>query len=82
MYEVLCTAGSAPAASAETASAGCGLPPATHWTPEKRGRAAIVQLLLDTGKVDADAKDKYDRTPLLCAAEDGHKAVVQLLKLL
>ena len=41
---------------------------------------AVVQLLLETGKVDVGSKDnKYGRTPLSRAAENGNKAVVQLL---
>jgi ankyrin repeat protein len=34
------------------------------WVAEK-GHEAVVKLLLDTGKVDVDAKDsEYGRTPL------------------
>ncbi len=40
---------------------------------------AVVKLLLETGKVDIDAKDKSGRTPLSWAAEKGHVAVVKLL---
>jgi ankyrin repeat protein len=29
--------------------------------------------------VDADSKDKYSRTSLSCAAENGHEAIVKLL---
>jgi ankyrin repeat protein len=36
-------------------------------------------LLLDTGKVDPDAKGKYRQTPLLWAAGKGHEAIVKLL---
>ncbi|KAF9775393.1 hypothetical protein IL306_006504 [Fusarium sp. DS 682] len=43
------------------------------------GRKAIVKLLLDSGKVDPDAKDKDGQTPLLQAAAHGHAAVVKLL---
>ena len=39
----------------------------------------MVKLLLDTGTVDADSKDKNDRSPLSWAAENGHEAVVKLL---
>ena len=28
------------------------------------GHDAVVKLLLETGKVDADSKDRYGRTPL------------------
>ncbi|KAF2181217.1 ankyrin, partial [Zopfia rhizophila CBS 207.26] len=36
-------------------------------------------LLLETGKVEVDSKDKDDRTPLSWAAWYGHEAVVKLL---
>jgi ankyrin repeat domain-containing protein 50 len=40
----------------------------------------IYNLLLETGKVDADSKDGADsRTPLSWAARYGHEAVVKLL---
>jgi len=38
-----------------------------------------VKLLLATTNVDPDTKDKYGRTPLILAAENGHEAVVKLL---
>ena len=41
---------------------------------------AIVKLLLGTGKVDVDAKDKWGRTPLSCAVAEGNDAVVKLLR--
>lgn len=45
-----------------------------------RGNEAIVKLLLDTGKVDVDARDiKYGRTPLSWAAGRGHESIVKLL---
>jgi ankyrin repeat protein len=40
----------------------------------------VVKLLLESGKVDVDAKDKQDWTPLSWAARHGHEAVVKLLK--
>jgi hypothetical protein len=43
------------------------------------GHEGVVQLLLESGKVDADSKDTYSRTPLSYAAADGHEGVVQLL---
>jgi ankyrin repeat domain-containing protein 50 len=36
-------------------------------------------MLLETGNVEVDLKDKYDQTPLLLAAERGHGAMVKLL---
>jgi ankyrin repeat protein len=45
------------------------------------GHEAVVKLLLDTGKVDANSKDSnYGRTPLSWAAGNGHEAVVKLLQ--
>ncbi|KAF2688457.1 hypothetical protein K458DRAFT_428036 [Lentithecium fluviatile CBS 122367] len=43
------------------------------------GNEAIVKLLLGTGKVDVDAKDKDGQTPLWRAAGNGHEAIVKLL---
>ena len=43
------------------------------------GVEAIVKLLLDTGKVEADSKDNFGQTPLSWAAQGGHEAVVKLL---
>jgi ankyrin repeat protein len=40
----------------------------------------LVKLLLETGKVEVDAKDRYSWTPLYRAAMGGHKAVVKLLQ--
>ena len=41
---------------------------------------AVVKLLLATGKVDVDSKDKNgSRTPLSYAAENGHEGIVKLL---
>ncbi|KAH8659428.1 hypothetical protein BGZ61DRAFT_433523, partial [Ilyonectria robusta] len=46
----------------------------------ERGHEAIVKMLLDTGKVDIDARDtEYGQTPLSWAAEKGHEAIVKLL---
>jgi ankyrin repeat domain-containing protein 50 len=44
------------------------------------GHQTVVELLLETGKAEADSKDsKYGRTPLSCAAENGREVVVKLL---
>ncbi|PCD23153.1 hypothetical protein AU210_014676 [Fusarium oxysporum f. sp. radicis-cucumerinum] len=46
----------------------------------ENGHGDVVKMLLDTGKVDVNAKDtEHGRTPLLWAAERGHKAVVKML---
>ncbi|OBT60205.1 hypothetical protein VE03_10347 [Pseudogymnoascus sp. 23342-1-I1] len=49
-----------------------------NWAAEN-GHGAVVKLLLDTGKVDADSKDRYGQSPLLLAGRGGHEAVVKLL---
>ncbi|KAH7175991.1 hypothetical protein EDB81DRAFT_674526, partial [Dactylonectria macrodidyma] len=54
------------------------------WTPllwaTEQGHDTIIKLLLDTGKVDVNARDKYDGgTPLWRAAERGHETIVKLL---
>lgn len=38
-----------------------------------------MKQLLDTGKVDVDAKDEDGSTPLSWAARQGHEVVVRLL---
>jgi hypothetical protein len=43
------------------------------------GVEAVVKLLLDTGKVEADSKDNDGWTPLFWAADNGHEAIVKLL---
>ncbi len=44
------------------------------------GHEAVVKLLLDSDKADADAKDtRYGRTPLWCTTAKGHEAIVKLL---
>lgn len=44
-----------------------------------RGHETIVELLLETGRVDVEAKDFRGRTPLSWAAGNGQETVVQLL---
>jgi ankyrin repeat protein len=51
---------------------------ALHWAA-RGGHVAVVKLLLETGKVDADPKDSNGQTPLWCAAFMGYEAVVGLL---
>jgi ankyrin repeat protein len=49
------------------------------WAAQN-GHEAIVGLLLDTDKVDVDAKDtQYGQTPLSWAVQNGHEAIVGLL---
>jgi hypothetical protein len=43
------------------------------------GVEAVVKLLLNTGKVEADSKNNVGWTPLSWAARNGHEAVVKLL---
>jgi ankyrin repeat protein len=40
---------------------------------------AIVQQLLETGKIDINSKGNDGRTPLLLAITNGHEAVVKQL---
>ena len=57
------------------------IPAATLQEASKGGHFEVVERLLATGKVDVDAKDSiHGRTPLLWAAENGHEAVVKLLR--
>jgi ankyrin repeat protein len=39
----------------------------------------VVKLLLATGQVEVDSKDRGGHMPLSLAAQDGHEAVVKLL---
>src|SRR6266566_2514557 len=45
----------------------------------ENGHEAVVKLLLDSGKVDADSEDEQGQTPLSLAAGRGHKAIMKLL---
>ncbi|PQE17593.1 hypothetical protein CJF32_00010585 [Rutstroemia sp. NJR-2017a WRK4] len=47
------------------------------WAVEN-GNEAVVNLLLDRD-AELEAKGKWDRTPLSCAAKSGYEAVVKLL---
>jgi ankyrin repeat protein len=44
-----------------------------------QGHEAIVKLLLETGKIDANYWDVYRRSPVSWACENGHEAIVKLL---
>jgi ankyrin repeat protein len=47
----------------------------------RNGRKAMVKLLLETGKVEVDARDvTYRPTPMSCAVEKGHDGMVKLLQ--
>lgn len=45
----------------------------------KMEHEAVVKMLLDTGKVEVDSRDKHGQMPLSLAAEKGEEAVVQIL---
>ncbi|SPJ73909.1 related to ankyrin [Fusarium torulosum] len=49
------------------------------WYAAAGGHETIVKLLLDTGKVDVNAKDQSGITPLSCATVWGQEAIVKLL---
>ncbi|RYP20837.1 hypothetical protein DL765_002571 [Monosporascus sp. GIB2] len=61
----------------------CGFKPQRSQSPllyaAENGFEGVVKLLLETGKVDANLKDKVGRTPLSYAAEKGHGSIVKLL---
>lgn len=48
------------------------------WAAE-RGHANVVELLLKTGKVNANSKGEYSWTPLHWASAKGYKTIVKLL---
>ncbi|OBT39451.1 hypothetical protein VE00_11019 [Pseudogymnoascus sp. WSF 3629] len=48
-------------------------------TAALNGHEAVLKLLLNTGKANADSKDKDGRTALSWAAGNGHEAIVRLL---
>jgi ankyrin repeat protein len=52
--------------------------PAVNWAA-RAGQGEIVALLLENG-ADLEMKDKDNKTPLLCAAWDGHMPVMKLLQ--
>ena len=51
-----------------------------HYTaPPKPGEKPVVQWLVDMGKAAVEAKDRYSRTPMHYAAQNGHKDVLEQL---
>jgi ankyrin repeat protein len=48
------------------------------WAAQN-GHEGIMRLLLETGEVDADSKDKYSWTRLSHATQNGHESIVKLL---
>ncbi|RYO82219.1 hypothetical protein DL766_006352 [Monosporascus sp. MC13-8B] len=53
-----------------TPSASLFQPPVLYAA--ENGYEGVVKLLLETGKVDANSKDRFNRTPLSYAAANGH----------
>ncbi|KAF7176540.1 hypothetical protein CNMCM7691_002858 [Aspergillus felis] len=51
------------------------------WYAAKGGNIIIMQMLLDTGKLDPNTADDEGLTPFACAASEGHCEVMQLLLL-
>ncbi|KAF2831976.1 hypothetical protein CC86DRAFT_400757 [Ophiobolus disseminans] len=54
-----------------------------YWThfqwADRNKNKNVVMLLLQTGKIDMNAKDSNGATPLIWAAQDGHKDTVEVL---
>ena len=48
-------------------------------TVANTGYGKVVEILLGRDDVNPDKPDMYDRTPLLCAAENEHEEVVEIL---
>ncbi|EMR66414.1 putative ankyrin repeat protein [Eutypa lata UCREL1] len=49
-----------------------------HWAASN-GFKYIVSLLLSKPETDLSIKDSFDRTPMLCAAQEGNTEIVELL---
>ncbi|KAL9085606.1 MAG: hypothetical protein Q9165_007506 [Trypethelium subeluteriae] len=49
------------------------------WLAAQYGDEVVVQLLLETGKVDVNSRDWAGETPLLQAVWEGHEAILRLL---
>jgi ankyrin repeat protein len=43
------------------------------WAAQRGSSQAAVKLLLATGKIDVNARDMFDKTPLSCAAENSYE---------
>ena len=48
-------------------------------TAALEGNEEIVNLLLESGNFDVDARDSRDRTAIYCAASRGHDSIVRIL---
>lgn len=51
---------------------------ALHWCSQN-GHVSCVEKLIACQDTKVSVKDSFDRTPLLCAAEQGHRDIVYLL---
>lgn len=51
---------------------------ALHWAAFN-GHEEVVKLLLERPETSLSSKDQFERTPMLCAAERRHNAIVRML---
>lgn len=51
---------------------------ALHWAAQN-GHEEVVKAILHRPDTKLSIKDSFDRTPMLCAAEQGHRDIVYLL---
>jgi Mg2+ and Co2+ transporter CorA len=51
---------------------------ALHWAAQN-GHEEVVKAILTRPDAKLSVKDSFDRTPMLCAAEQGHRDIVYLL---
>jgi ankyrin repeat protein len=49
------------------------------WAVGKNLEVAVFQMLLDTSKIDVNAKNSYGRTPLFIACANGNVSIARLL---